>query len=121
MLARIRGSPVTGDIASIVSHLCALLNTRQGAAPCSPGFGVVDLVDMVHSFPGAGPQLARTIRSTIIEFEPRLRNVSVRHVPDEHGLVLRFEISAQLAQGRAGRTLRFATTVSPGGRYDVAG
>ena len=46
--------------------------------------------------------------------------MTVRPVPGEE-LVLRFEISAQLTNQRAGRTLRFATTVRPGGRFDVAG
>ncbi|MGC3998842.1 MAG: type VI secretion system baseplate subunit TssE [Anaeromyxobacter sp.] len=120
-MAKLSGAGSTGDIESIVSHLRALLNTRQGAAPCSPGYGVMDLADVVHAFPSAGPQLARAIRATILEFEPRLRNVNVRHVSDEQGLVLRFEISGQLAQSKTARTLRFATTVSPGGRFDVAG
>jgi type VI secretion system protein len=121
LLGRISGGGSTDEVESILQHLRALLNTRQGSAPCAPAFGVVDLADMVHAFPAAGQQVARAIKATITDYEPRLRGVQVRHVPDDAGLVLRFEISAQLADVRAGRTLRFATTLRPGGRFDVAG
>src|SRR5512142_1667324 len=103
LLGRMGGGGSTGSIESVMEHLRALLNARQGSAPCAPGFGVIDLSDMVHSFPAGGVQLARAIRDTITEYEPRLRNVYVRHVPDEQDLQLRFEISAQLGEGRSAR------------------
>lgn len=108
-------------VESIASHLRVLLNTRRGDCVTAPDFGILDFADVVHEFPGGIQQLAKSIRSTILQFEPRLRNVAVRHVPDETLLSLRFEIAAQIAEGRTTRTLRFATTVRPGGRVDVAG
>ena len=114
-------APVGDEVESIVEHLRVLLNTRQGEAPSAPSFGVLDFSDVVHAMPGAAQALVRSIRATILEFEPRLRNVTVRHVTESGELLLRFEISAQLADGRASRTLRFATTVRPGGRFDVNG
>jgi type VI secretion system protein len=118
LLSRISQGGSTDEAESVLEHLRVLLNTRQGEAPCAPGFGVLDLSDVVHAFPAAYAQLAQAIRATIVEYEPRLRNVSVRHLPDD-GLVLRFEIGAQLAGPRGSRAVRFATTVRPGGRYDV--
>lgn len=106
---------------SIAAHLRALLNTRRGDCVTAPDFGILDFADVVHEFPGGIQQLAKSIRSTVLQYEPRLKNVSVRHVPDESPLALRFEITAQVAEGRTARTLRFATTVKPGGRVDVAG
>jgi type VI secretion system protein len=123
LLSRIGGqdpAPVD-EVRSILAHLQQLLNTRQGDAPVAPGYGVIDFADLVHGFPGAIQQLARAIRSTILEFEPRLRNVAVRHVPDEDGLTLRFEIAAQLARGPTPKTLRLATTVKPGGQIEISG
>lgn len=114
------GAPVD-EVQSILSHLEALLNTRQGDSPCVPRYGILDFADMVHGFPASIPQLVKSIRSTIMEFEPRLKNVSVRHLPEDGSLVLRFEIAAQLAQAKGMRTLRLATTVLPGGRIDIAG
>lgn len=123
LLARLgaRDARPVDVIDSIASHLRALLNTRRGDCVTATAYGILDFNDVVHEFPGGVQLLAKSIRTTVIEYEPRLRNVAVRHVPDENPLTLRFEISAQLAEGRTTRTLRFATTVKPGGRVDVAG
>lgn len=123
LLSRIseKGGSPADEVAAIVAHLQVLLNTRRGEAIAAPGFGIIDFSDLAHEFPGAIPQLLKSIKATILEFEPRLKNVSVRHLADEQGLTLRFEISAQLAKGRTTRTLRLATTVRPGGHIDVAG
>lgn len=108
-------------VQSIGAHLRVLLNTRRGDSATAPDFGILDFTDVVHEFPGGVQQLAKSIRATLLQYEPRLKSVSVRHVPDENPLTLRFEISGQLADGRSSRTVRFATTVKPGGRVDVAG
>jgi type VI secretion system protein len=112
---------------SIVAHLKVLLNTRVGDAATVPEFGVVDFTDVVHQFPASVQVLQQSIRETILHFEPRLKNVSVRHVPDEDPLQLRFEITGHLsdaavARGGGGRTrgmLRFRTQLHPGGKMDV--
>ncbi len=121
LLSRIAsGAAPADEVDAIIEHLRVLLNTRQGEVVCSPSYGVVDFTDVVHAMPGATQTLVKSIRATILEHEPRLRNVSVRPVTQDGELLLRFEISAQLANQRSGRTLRFATTVRPGGRYDVS-
>ena len=120
LLSRIAGDGATVDeIPSILAHVRALLNTRRGDAPCSPTLGVADFADIVHAFPGGIEQLARSIRSTLLDHEPRLKAVSVRPLPSEGELTLRFEIAAQLASA-AGKVLRMRTTIRPGGRIDVA-
>lgn len=122
LLSRISSSgEPTDEVRSILEHLRALLNTREGEAPCAPRFGVVDFSDVVHAIPGTVPTLVRSIKATIGEHEPRLKNVQVRHVSEDGQLILRFEISAQLADQKSSRTLRFATTIRPGGRFDVTG
>ena len=123
LLSRIAGPDAAqvDEVESILAHLRALLNTRQGDSPCVPHYGIANFADMVHSFPGSLAQLAKSIRSTIVEFEPRLKNVTVRQQPDDDPLVLRFDISAQLARPNATRTLQFTTTVLPGGRIEIPG
>ncbi len=120
LLSRIAGVGPVDETESIVAHLRALLNTRIGEAPCAPALGIADFADIVHTFPSGIQQLAASMRTTILESEPRLRAVTVRHVPGEDPLVLRFEIQAQPA-ARGARALRLSTTVRPGGRVDVAG
>lgn len=104
---------------SIVEHLRVLLNTRKGDSATVPGFGVVDFTDLVHTFPSAIQTLQAAIRATVLEYEPRLRNVSVRHLPDEDPLVLRFEITAQPSDRNARGVLRFKTQMSAGGKVEV--
>jgi type VI secretion system protein len=121
LLSRIAGQGGPADeVESIVRHVRALLNTRRGDAPCAPGLGVIDFSDMVYTFPGGAQQVAASMRATLLENEPRLRAVTVRHVPEDGELLLRFDIVAQLAS-RGGKTLRLSTTVRPGGHVDVAG
>jgi type VI secretion system protein len=104
-------------VAAIVEHLRHLLNTRRGDAPTAPGYGVPDFADVVHSFPGAVAVLRQAIRETITEFEPRLKDVAVRHVPDDDALLLRFDISARLAHGN--RPFQLRTRLLAGGRIEV--
>lgn len=122
LLSRIAGRDASrpDEVGAIVAHLQVLLNTRRGDSIAAPDYGILDFSDVANEFPAAIPALARSIRATILEYEPRLKNVSVRHLPDEHALTLRFEIQAQLAAGRTSRSLRLATTVRPGGHVDVA-
>jgi len=121
LLSRI-GAPASAHAVqpsdAVIEHLCVLLNTRRGEAPTVPGYGVPDFSDVVHSFPGGIQTLQRAIRDTIMEFEPRLRHVQVRHVPDEDNvLTLRFEITGRLADGN--RLLKLQTRVLAGGKIDV--
>ena len=83
-----------------------------------PGYGVPDFSDVVHSFPGGIQALQKAIRETITEFEPRLKSVQVRHVPNEDDvLTLRFEITGRMAEG--GRLLKLQTRVLAGGKINV--
>lgn len=123
LLSRIAGKDTRpiDPVESICGHLRVLLNTRRGDSATGADYGILDFTDVVHEFPSGIQQLGKSIRATVLQYEPRLKNVVVRHVPGENLLTLRFEISGQLADGRSARTLRFATTVKPGGRVDVAG
>lgn len=102
---------------SIIEHLRVLLNTRRGEAVTAPRYGVPDFTDLAHNFPGGIQVLQRGIRDTILEFEPRLKNVVVRHVPDDEALVLRFEITAKVADDN--RILKVQTRVNAGGKIDI--
>jgi type VI secretion system protein len=107
------------EVRSIIGNLRVLLNTRVGNASACPDFGVIDFVDLVHEFPGAAAVLQRSIRDTISEYEPRLKNVRVRVVPSDDPLQLSFEISARLASDPRRGLVRVRTAVSEGGRFQV--
>lgn len=107
------------EVHSIVGNLRALLNTRLGDSMAARGFGVVDFVDLVHLFPSASQIVQRSIRATIAEYEPRLRNVRVRLVPSNDPLSLAFEVSARLAGDRRRGLVRVRTEMCQGGRVKV--
>ena len=117
------GASATGghdrELASIADHLRVLLNAKQGSAAAVPQFGMLDFADVAHGFPGSIPVLQSAIRGTVLEFERRLKNVSVRFLPDEDPLALKFEISAQLERAGAVASVRFQTQMAPGGRVSV--
>jgi len=105
---------------SILNHLKVLLNARQGGSPSAEAFGIPDFADIVHSFPVAIQTIQRSIKESILRFEPRLTQVNVRHVPSENPLVLRYEITAQAIRGNSRVPLKMTTQVSAGGHVDVA-
>ncbi len=116
-----RGLRGGSEVDSVLEHLKALLNTRQGEAPTAPDFGVVDFTDLMHNFPEAIRHLERSIRASVLAYEPRLKNVHVTHIKDEERpLELRFQITATLV-GRNGRgNVRIETRMEPGGKFQVS-
>jgi type VI secretion system protein len=119
--ASVNDARPVNELESIVEHLRALLNTRQGESPSVPDFGVVDFTDLVHNFPEAIQTLQRCIRTTVLQYEPRLKNVVVQHVRDDEVLVLKFQITAQLQNkgGKSGGAVRFETHLRAGGLVSV--
>jgi len=121
LLSRIAASGpsarTSDEVESVVEHLRALLNARCGQAPAASSFGLPDFTDLMHGLPSSLPLLQRAIRDSILEYEPRLKNVGVRHVPDEDAPVLHFEITARLATEN--RLVKLQTRVLAGGKFDV--
>jgi type VI secretion system protein len=112
------GSRRTDVVSSVVDHLKDMLNTRTGESVTVPDFGVVDFADVCHNMPEAIGAIQQSIRATILKYEPRLKNVSVRFVPSEDPLVLRFEVVARLADARRS-VVRLRTNLEPGGHIQV--
>lgn len=101
-----RGDPVE----EVTQHLRVLFNTRKGESVSAPGFGIMDFNDIIHSFPAAIDRMQLSLRQAIQEYEPRLKNVVVLHVPDEGDPTsLKFEVSAQLVHRGSRRPIRFFT------------
>ncbi|MEJ0014964.1 MAG: type VI secretion system baseplate subunit TssE [Acetobacteraceae bacterium] len=81
----------------VLDHLQELFNVRQGSVPTRADYGMSDFNDIAHQFPDALLVLRNEIRRQIVEFEPRLRDVTVRHVPmPEEPLKLVFSVIATL-------------------------
>jgi type VI secretion system protein len=119
LLSRLASGSRRADVvSSVVDHLRVMLNTRQGESATVPDFGLVDFADVCHNMPEAIGAIQQSIRATILKYEPRLKNVSVRFVPSENPLVVRFEVVARLADARRS-VVRLQTALSAGGQVNV--
>jgi type VI secretion system protein len=107
------------EVQSILENLRAILNTRIGDSTSASGFGIIDLADLVHNFPNAAQIMEKSIRATVGEYEPRLKQVRVRLLPSEDPLKLVFEIAARLAGDRHQGMVRVRTEVNSAGRVHV--
>jgi len=97
---------------SVLDHLRLMCTTRQGTMITSPTFGVPDLSEIVHSFPDAINVMAKALKQSIIDHEPRLKNAVIRHVPNEDAtLTLRFEIVGTIINGDQRAAVKFETTI----------
>jgi len=84
-------------IDSVREHLQKILNTRQGSVMIGDDYGLPDFVEMLKDYPDSLREFERSIRATIQTYEPRLKAVRVKLLPNEDDpLTLRFQVSAKL-------------------------
>lgn len=112
------------DVESAVTqHIVRMLNTRQGACLTCPDYGLIEVSEVLYDFPDAVGIVQRALKNSIQTYEPRLKNVQVRHVKSEnaHEMILQFEITAQLqlSDGRR-QAMRFATSVDGSGNVKIS-
>jgi type VI secretion system protein len=111
------------DLETAVSaHLSQMLNTRQGASLTCPDYGLIEVSEVLYDFPDAVGIVQRALKNSIQSYEPRLKNVQVRHIKNEyaHEMTLQFEITAQLnlPDGRR-QALRLSTSVDGSGNVKI--
>ena len=100
-----------------------MLNTRAGSALVAPDYGVVEFSELVNNFPDAIGIMQRSIKNTIMKYEPRVKNVQVRpveHDDDEKRMHLYFEITGQLVYPNGDRQpIRFNTELDESSNITV--
>jgi type VI secretion system protein len=107
---------------SVLKHLRKMLNVRQGSAPALPLYGMPDFNDLAGRFPEAIVEIQRAIKVSIERYEPRLKKVRIKHLPDdEDRLQLRFEITAQLVAGKDNSAIWFETSLDTVGHVTIRG
>lgn len=107
-------------IDSVLNHLQRILNTRQGSTPIAEDYGVPDFTEFLRRYPDSLNDFERSIRQTIQKYEPRLRAVRVRLIPQEDdAFSLRFQIAAKLATEEYKESVRFESLVDSDGKISV--
>lgn len=105
---------------SVVRNLRRLFNARQGCSQSRPDLGMPDFGDMTYGVVSTLPEVVRAVKFQIEQFEPRLRNVHVRHDIDEDDpQSIRFSIRAELVLSDSATPIRFSGTLGGDGHIDV--
>lgn len=113
-----------GDLASaVVTHIKLMLVTRQGSAMTCPDYGVPDVTHLMHDITEAVAAVQRGVKASIQLYEPRFKNVQIRHVRSTNGEgmpAMVFEISGHitLADGKR-QALRIGTTLDDRGNVEL--
>lgn len=109
-------------IASILQHLTKVLNTRRGGAQIADDFGLPDLTDYLHDYSTGLREVEKSIRETIRKYEPRLKSVRVKFIPQEEDVLsLCFQVSARLAEVHGDHPVIFESLVGSGGQIRIRG
>ena len=112
------------DLASaVVAHIKQMLVTRHGSALTCPDYGVPDVTHLMHDVTDAVATVQRGVKTSLQLYEPRLKNVQIRHVRNTNAAGLPamvFEISGHiiLADGKR-QALRIGTTLDEKGNVEL--
>jgi type VI secretion system protein len=102
---------------SIADHLWRMFNTRQGALPHLPDYGLPDISEIYRKLPSSLKDLEQTILTLTSKYEPRLEKVRIRPLattPQEFRLS--FELSATM---KGGERVAFQTSFMTSGETKV--
>ncbi len=107
-------------IDSVREHLQRILNTRQGSVMIGEDYGLPDFAEMLRDYPDSLRDFERSIRMTIQKYEPRLKMVRVRLLPNEEDLLtLRFQVSARLVGQERRVPVLLESTVDQDGKVNI--
>lgn len=109
-------------ISSVLRHLQKVLNTRQGGVQIADDFGMPDLTDYMRGYPASLRDVEKSLRQTIIKYEPRLKSVRVKFVPQEENVLsLNFQVVARLAGDYPDQPVVFESQVGTDGKVIIRG
>lgn len=109
--------------ADVMAHIQQLLSARQGSSLTAPDYGVPDVTELLHEVNEAIAVTQRAVKHSLQTYEPRLKNVQVRHTRTEGANgqpAMVFEITGHivLEDGRK-QPLRINTSVDDHGNVSL--
>lgn len=115
---------VVADPTRLIDNICRnlqdMLNVRIGSVLALDEFGMPDFNDVVKEFPDAITRIRNAIQHFISCFEPRLRQVRVKHIHDpEQPLLLKFAICAEVKAAIVTDPISFTTVLTGAGQATV--
>jgi type VI secretion system protein len=113
-------SPVRWVGDPVRTHLALLLNTRQGAVPNLPDYGLPDVSSYYSGYPASLGALRSLIQKLIEKYEPRLLQPRVRYLgSDDKEFRASFLIEGEIEQGEETTRVQYRTTISGTGHAAV--
>lgn len=107
---------------SIIRHLERILNTRRGSVQIGEDYGIPDVSDLTSGLPDTLRDLERMIRNTIQKYEPRLKAVRVKFIPQEENmLAVSFQIVARLILEEEKDPVVFDSVMDSDGKVTIRG
>lgn len=101
----------------VLTHLALLFNTRRGAIPHLPDYGLPDVSSFYSEYPASLGELRALIERLIKKYEPRLQNPKVRLIgkPEEKEFRASFLITGEIDEGEEVARVRYRTTITSTG------
>lgn len=108
---------------AVIRHLQQMLSTRHGSSLTCPDYGVPDVTEFMHDLTEAVALVQRSVKQSIQSYEPRLKNVQVRHlrIDNTNGQPsMVFEVTGHilLADGRR-QPIRIGTSLDDRGNVEL--
>ena len=102
---------------SIADHLWRMFNTRQGAIPHLPDYGLPDIGEIYRKLPASLKDLERTLLRLATRYEPRLERIRIRSIPTSpQEFRLSFELAGVM---KGGERVCFQTSFTATGETRV--
>ena len=108
-------------IASVLTHLDKMLNTRQGSTPIATDLGMPDFTSLARSLNADSlPEMEEIITSVITKYEPRLADVKVDFEPQaDRPFMIGFKLRAKVRIENREIPVVFETVLNPDGHITV--
>lgn len=103
-------------ILSVLDNLQRILDSRAGSLSHLPDYGLPDMGQVLQGLPAAAHGLIGALTHTLLEYEPRLAELSVRLLPQSRPGQLEYSLEVRL---KSGEQATFGTTLAPEGRVLV--
>lgn len=108
-------------LASVLHHVQKILNTKQGAVPIAPDYGVPDFTDIAGSYASDSIQMMEeSITKVIAKYEPRLQDPHLEFEENQDDvLALKFRIRGTLAVEGQDYPVIFESVVQSDGKITI--
>ncbi len=116
------GSDPKRMVDSIIRHLERILSTRRGSVQIGEDYGIPDVTDLTSGLPDSLRDLERMIRNTIQKYEPRLKAVRIKFIPQEENmLAVSFQIVTRLILEEEKDPVVFESVLDSDGKVTIRG